>query len=390
MIDSEIRDELYGAMRSILGPLMDRILSYKQKARIISFHLECHSGVDAWPSVRDDSVNECWKIFLEQPMATNYIIEESISEIGQGNRTFADMARRVCEKIIMLFVQAVEQSQKDDDYEDLRQMMTKMRDSSGEPVFHIKRHERYKKINTGKRGMGTLFSPVDVPGDSPEFAREDMESPLATLGAPDRSIRKPRMVVAGDAKYVKPCWHGPHVKSQATRFWEAFVAERNGGVPCYTPLYAMYCWLKRYFCLGRYRLESLDDPVGNAAGDEFLKKDVISFNDGQDPEEDLQAAEVRALAAEFAAGLSYNEAVVCSALFDEDGTMKKVAEFLGLAGPSSVTRHKNALLKSFRTFFSLNGEWSGDDLYRAIFAHRAREECKKRVGTSGSNTRLIQ
>ncbi|MBQ9405301.1 MAG: hypothetical protein IJU37_01010 [Desulfovibrio sp.] len=341
----------------------------RHKAQLVAYMAEDMGergsiSAQQWAETLQAGVNECWAILYALPDAVSASLEEALDDLTQGACGPEELAQRCCQAVVTCFVDMVSEQMRDRDYAGLRQAIARKKDAD-RPLFYTRFY----------RGLGTCFSPQPVEETVPQLANADITTPPTGLGVADAAIRKQRTVAAPGGSNRQMVWDTNVVAREAQRFWQAFVDERYDGVPGYVPIFAMYCWLCRDYALGSVpvlhfcaHVAADDDTRDTGTLERCLTTDDIAVEDA------AAQAEILLLAEHFANDLADTEAMFCAWGFEPGVSMERLAHALGLAGPSSLSRHKNRLVTRLRE----RATQLDDVACAAFFVSAVQEACKKR------------
>ena len=383
-MDSTIKElfqnkEFFKAMVTAVETEMKK-MSFRQKKQLFETFCEDYNenysdiSKQQWEEAVNGAVNECWTILLSLPDRVQAVLEEALDDLAGGLCTVADLAQRVCRETVRQLIRNVADMQRDDDFAGLRKGISKCR-LNGAPAFA-----------TCREGRDVCFSPVPGSHEPPQFTKAELRTPPASLGKADPGIRKLGKVATehGDSEQMKWVWDV--VAKEGRRFWQAFVDERCGGEPVFVPIYALYCWLRRDYVLGRPSAPRirLDAPAGGEDDPEGDSTSLVDFLPSKDPsaEDGFAMEEVRGQALDFAASLSGIETAVFALHIAERQTMEQVAQALGMSGASSLTRYKTRLKDKLReriTQFDTPAS-------QKCFVESVLEACKNRMAAPTAKT----
>lgn len=371
----------------LIPSIINKHFSSIQKKRLIEYingiifddsQFETRNIETLWDLTLEGAKSEAWIIFFSRKESIGEIINETLNDIEEGMVTFSDLAQRLSTILVSQLANAIAEELRDTEYAGLREAITRIKENAV-PVFATTVQKSSKKYG---RGIGTMFAPALVKAGSKEYARDQMEKYLPEIAPVDSNIRKLKRVPIKDGDYVQKVWNWDVVKSEAQRFWQAFIEHTNKGKPVYVPLYAMYCWIRKSIPLGIVKKTSIDAIMDAVEGDNEEKRipseehKILAFSGSMPIEEELFQQEIETMACDFAATLSPTERVVCIMLGESDATMKQMAKILGKAGPSSITDIKRAFYKKLRQFFSLHPEFREID-NGLVCVTKVIEACKK-------------
>lgn len=373
-VDASLRQ----SMLDLFPHVLESLASYSLRKKIVAHFIPGAKADDKlneyWQMARPEAVNECWAIFMSMPEKIRAAFEEAQDELAIGAIGEEDISKRVCEAAVSIFVNRMADGARDGDYAGLREAISRMRDNR-ERVFITEVHKKYAFQQKNGRGMGLVFSPVPVT-ETPEFLPEEMSELLPGLGDVDPAIRKSEKAPIASGGGNRWSWDWKIVKVEANRFWRAFVDQKHGGVPCFVPLYAMYCWIKKRLPMGEISLERLDAPLAATSGeDEWTLGDTIQS--ANNVENAVFMIELDKLAEDIAGGLSQQDAAIFVYLQEFDGNATETAKKLRISD-ASVSRHFKFLRGYFQEKITQYAELLEEEAGE-IFLEKMKKACKKRI-----------
>ena len=332
-----------------------KLSSYLEENLATGEKYETINLADRESDIHNAAVNECWILINEQKEKISVTLEEAIDEYASGSyNDAADIAKKVANKALDLLSNKINDEERNKDYAQLRQSISRGKTKNGQPIFSTKTENRIEYYFSPHDDVKTIIIP-----------KYKLREPLKDLSAVDKKIKNQE----GE-------WVGKVVEREASRFWRAFVDEHNGGEPGYVPLYAMYCWIAQSIALNEPVIKSLSESVTDEDNDGCELMDVLP-GDNAAVDDEANAQEMFTFAQNYAETFSENEAIIIAGCFDTSDsapTLQEIAKRLGLSGPSSVNRARNKLTSRVGEYLTQ----FPDRQNQLLFLQYLWEACQKR------------
>lgn len=320
-------------------------------------------------SLKTVALRDCWTIFLASP-------ELDYMERAAGAGAWADNIEQIllaaCRNSVSKFYDEVREALRDTDYKGLRDALTRPINAKGDRAFIF-------DSKTSDNGVLYSVLPVQVPYQ--EMTKEEMQNFSLGFRAPTPGIKKPRRVPGTEDREL--AWNYSIVRKEAQWFWKEFVSRQYRNVPGLAPIYALYCWIRKY--IGAADIAWVDwidpdaairdDKPGDAYSRDDFKKMWTDEEDGN-PEKEWEKSHLRQLARQCASRLPREAILVCAMRGSIGATLEETARVGGKTRAEDAKRWQNKLAGAVLSFCAAYPEIRESAESEETFMEKLVEECE--------------